>query len=594
MGMDHFVTTGGFTYRIPSDAGEVDEVIGWLADSRAAARPVVMLSRQQIATRTGKTVLPGDFPQPDVVVGDPNRDGGFTRGWLEVTVEEWLSKQAPGPEPETQESDTAEAETPEAAHIWAKKSVRWDDVPTTAADGQIVIATSMGVAVPSGKAISGPIPSGADLARFVRWHWPGRTRELPQVWVTAETLEAIGFPLEAVDEQIPGLVAQYFECKVGWHQSGWFTCEYPASSAGERARLHLVLVPFMMLDPSPSRPDDMGIARIETDASELPDDETAAAHLLSARMAWLASLGDGLLPAPRWATVGVRLFDAVRKRARKLDPPIEPCPQPPEIAGGLVVDPPMTKWRNLPHRSKAGTIEVEVDQRRAFLASAGQVWLGYGTPFRVAHPEVLVFNEQRPPFGVWHVNLPAGKDLDGLSKRLPLPQEHMDWDEPASLWITTRGVQHLTAPVEFGGGGLAPAELDIDAALLWPEQSRLLKTWTEVLRAADKQAIAEGRVDRSAMVKAIYSSYIGKTEAAKIANTMRVHQQWAFAPAIRADVRWRAMRYAARIVTEHDVYPVDVDADAWTYRLPEGTDPAFLEEKSTDNGRYRIKNIETY
>ena len=49
------------------------------------------------------------------------------------------------------------------------------------------------------------------------------------------------------------------------------------------------------------------------------------------------------------------------------------------------------------------------------------------------------------------------------------------------------------------------------------------------------------------------------------------------------------MRYAAGIATQHGLYPIAAELDAWIYRLPAGTDPQILDEKSTANGKYRIK-----
>lgn len=602
--MDHFITTGGITYRVPSGGGETDadamieHLTQYCSTEQNPAGPVVFLSRQQIASRTGKAVLPTDFPEPDAVVGDPNRDGAFTRGWLESTVQSYATAHADTPDeaPASAGHPVPEgAKAPELEEGWEKDSQQWTDVAATAADAQIVIATSKGVLEPRGRVITRPIMGGKDLGRFLRWHWPAKTRDvLPQVWITAEALEAIEFPLDVEsDEQIVELVEKHFLCKVSRHQAGWFVCAF--GTGAELVKAHVVLVPCLMLDPSDSRPDDMGLARIEFDETELPDDEIEAAHTLARRMAWLAQLANGVLPQPRWAAVGIKLMDAIRARGRKLDPPLQPCPLPEEVAAGLVLEPPLTIWRNPPHRAKTGMKDVTVDQVRAYLASSGQVWLGYGTPGYFARPNTQVFNEDKPPFGIWHVNLPAAKDLDGLSKRLALPQEHMSWDDPTSLWITTRGVQHLVMPVENGGAGMAPAELDIDGAYLWPKQSKLLKVFTETLRAVDTAAAESGHVDhiaQGAMVKAIYTSYFGKMEAEKLVHVQRLHQQPAFTATIRADVRIRALKYAARIAADHDLYPISVNADAWVYRIPVDQEPEFLEEHNNFNGRYRIKEIE--
>ncbi len=50
----------------------------------------------------------------------------------------------------------------------------------------------------------------------------------------------------------------------------------------------------------------------------------------------------------------------------------------------------------------SGHIIVRTDQRAAYLASAGQLQLGYG-PKRVADPGPNVLTSQQWPFGLWRV-----------------------------------------------------------------------------------------------------------------------------------------------------------------------------------------------
>lgn len=611
--MDHFLTTGGVTYRLLADSEDVDAMVEHLVQFCSTdSDPMKLLSRQMVIARSGTS---SGFPKEDFVIGDPTRDGGFTRGWLEPTIAVWLDKkhaeELPADEPDiTAAGQDAKDQVGEQGAqavpagganqgpertTWSQGEIVWRDVPPSAADPIVVLAHSRGMLTPAGRVLATPIPQATDIGRFVRWRWPKRIAEFPQIWLSAETLEDLGFPLEIEEDQlgeIKGLVEQHFGCTVTWHEAGWFTCAFEAATEeDDKIKAQLVLIPYLFLDPSDQRPGDMGLARIGDDATELPDDETQALHTLADRISFMSQIDEGILPSARWPGAGLRLLDKIRKRGRKLEPALVPCARPVDVPAGVVIDPVLKPFQRRPHRPKVGTIEVTVDQRRAYLASAGQVYLGYGTPELLDEPDVAeLFDRPRPRFGVYQLLLPAGKELDGVSNRLPMPHGDMLWDEPTTAWITTRGIQHLMADVSIGGAGMTLAELKIPMAWVWPEDQRLLKTWTDVLRTCGKQADIDNARDRVEIIKAIYTSYIGKMEAARMPQSQILHQQWAFTPTIRADVRARAFRYAATIAADYGWYPIKADVDAWTYRIPGDADPSVLEEDSTDNGKYRIKS----
>jgi len=155
--------------------------------------------------------------------------------------------------------------------------------------------------------------------------------------------------------------------------------------------------------------------------------------------------------------------------------------------------------------------------------------------------------------------------------------------------VIIRTVQHLTAPVELGGAGLSVAELDVDAAWVWPQQGRMLRTWADVLRAKLIEAREAEREDYQDFIKAIYTTYLGRMGSDKWSPQQRAHQQPAWYAAIRADTRWRALRYARRIADTHGLYPISAELDAWVYRLDPDVDPEILAEESTANGKYRVK-----
>lgn len=611
--MEHVISTGGRTYRVPAGDEDVDAFLAWLVESRGEPATVAALSRQQVLARIARSAIPAGFPEPDVVIGDAGRDsGGYTRGWLAASVAAWECVQATvadtGVEGVVDDvgDDTGgpAQQAGESEPEWRPGARRWSGV-SASADTRVAILTSRGALTPSGVVLTrGPLPTGADLARFV-WHrWPTKPAQTPQVWITAPALVAAGMtppkrPPTASDD-LSATVGQVFGCQVTAAKAGWFTAvfnradaEPGTESAADGRRVHLVLLPFLWLDPAGQRPKDLGVAGTRGTATELPADEDAAAAVLGGRIAWVAEFGEGVLPAARPASVGAALLDAVRRRGRSAHR-IEACPLPDTVyAETPRLDPDIENWKNMPHDAKGDRVDVEVDQRAAYLASAGQVELGYGgVPVELSKADPAVFAEKNPPYGLWRVTTPPAASLDGLSRRLPLPHGYMQWDEPATFWTTTRAVQHLVAPVEDGGAGLATGELRIDGAWVWPQHGRLLRTWADILRAKLAEATAAGRQDQIDTIKNIYKAFLGRMAGGQHPPGQRHYQQPVWAATIHADTRWRALRYATHIATTLDLYPIaGRDIDTFVYRIPADLDPAVLTEDSDANGKYRVKRI---
>lgn len=666
---EYLVVTPRGTYRVPldaEDAGTLIDLLDFYVDKGSAIGPdrLRALSRQQVLAQLGRPTLPEDkdtpFPDHAVVIGDENGDGAFTRGWLAWQISTWqdarmrakmaaegLDTAGAGPvdkagteqvespagdvsdsrtNDDESESGTAAVGAPEntgqgkpaAMEEWPRGSRQWE--AGGSADERVVIVTSRGIVSPSGWVQAGPPPSAADIQRFILWHWRKKPSDLPQLWFTPEAMDRLGMDVEDADpDAVNTIVAETFGCKVSWSQSGFFTCRWGSAAVADdgdgeapSARsASLVFLPWLPLNPSDARPGDLGVAGIEGQESELPEDEDQAAPILAERIAWLCDFGPGVMPSSRWSTVGAAFAD-VKRRASSIKQ-IKPGKLPGEVtASQSDLDPDMHEGKR-PHKAKKDHIIVETDQRAAYLASAGQLLLGYGEPSRVEHPDADVLNAQEPPFGLWRVTTPAGRTIDGLDMRLPLPNGYMSRDEPRTFWTTTRGAQHLISSVDVGGTGLAPAELQIDAAWVWPHQAQLLRQWAGGIRDRLKEAIAEGRTDREAMLKSMYKAYLGRTRSNKWSPRTAHHEQPAHYASIQADVRWRALKFAVRIKDEYGWYPTAADVDAWIYWLPayiecpdcEGqgcelcdsqgriaTDPSVLEEPSQFNGKYRIKNIE--
>ncbi|MCT7372119.1 hypothetical protein [Mycolicibacterium llatzerense] len=627
---EYLVVTPKGTYRVPLDsdeAGTLIDLLDYYVSKDVASGPdrLRAMTRQQVLAQLGRSTLPeskdNPFPESAIVVGEENGGGSFTRGWLPWQISTWQDDEMQAritanaaelgdasdahvaePEPETQAPEAdGDGQRPEAQRApWTYGTRVWEIPGAAVADTRVVIITSRGIVTPSGYVLSRkPLPTPADLQRFILFHWKKKPAELPQLWFTAEAMDSLGIDVEDADPNaVDAIVASTFDCKVSWSQSGFFTCRWGAAATAEGADADaasarsatLVFMPWMPLNPSDARPGDLGVAGIEGTSTELPEDEDQAAPILAERIAWLMSLGDGVAPSSRWSTVGAAYADV--KRATSSVRRLPPGPVPAEVAASQSdLDPDMHEGKR-PHKAKSDHIIVETDQRSAYLASAGQLQLGYGEPTRVTDPESEVLNTQKPPFGLWRVTTPAGKKIDGLDMRLPLPNGYMSRDEPSTFWTTTRGAQHLIASVDVGGAGLSPAELQIDAAWLWPQQTQLLRQWTAGLRDRLNEAIAEGREDRVDMLKAMYKAYLGRTRSDKWGPRQKHHHQPVHYASIQADVRWRALKFAVGIKERYGWYPVAADVDAWIYWLPADADPSVLEEDAKFNGKYRIKAIQ--
>lgn len=615
----YVITADGTVCAVPAGDDNIDAFLDeYLCGEVGTPAQLVAMSRAQVLARIARSALPTGFPDADVVIGDPAREGGFTRGWLDTTVARWetteLAHQAAESSAPELASDDSEVAAPAAATIerdtgsepWQPNTRAWTDMPMSA-DQWIVIVTSRGIVSPSGMVRAGALPDAAALRRFIFWKWtaPGHTKEMPQLWLTEEALAGVGLTEDVIAEidsaDLPALIGETFGAEITRAKSGWLTAKF-TSDSGDTKTVYLVIIPLLWTDQPKQRPGDMGLAGYEGDETELPSDETHAAHVLADRMAWLAKVGDAAtVPAPTWTTVGAQLLNRIRGGRKTHD--IRPSPLPEVVRDSLdgELEPNLLRFRagktnpdtgftdKIPKRSHDGFFFVTVDQRAAYLASAGQVLLGYGAA-REKRVTRKMFEEQKPDFGLYRLNLAPANQFD-LDPMLPLPHPHMQWDQPTRFWATTSSILYLMGPREKGGAELGFEELAIDAAYIWPQQQVLLKTWTDKLRVALKEARESGRTDYQRMIKSIYTSYIGRMEN-EWPRGLQEHQQPAWAATIRADTRSRACRYAARIAAEHGLHPVAANVDSWTYRVPDGADASvFNDADMTSNGKYQIDEI---
>ncbi|SKK29613.1 hypothetical protein [Mycobacteroides abscessus] len=508
--------------------------------------------------------------------------------------------------------------------VWPIKSRVWDDVEPSDVDTRIVIATSHGIVTPSGEVVSKPFGRLEDVGLFVckykRWSIRAAAAhekfnpQRVQIWITPDALEAIGFDFDNLKiEELDKKVEDAFGGKVTYSRSGWFTVAFADIPPDENGReAELMLLPFVHVDPSKSRPDDRGLAGIEGTDTFLPADEYEMAHTLGDRMAFQFNNLEEAMPAPRWSQVGAgMLMRTIKKMEGNKWEEMKPSPLPVDIGSKGKL--PSAWWVDswtpaVVEEPEDGTemVLVELDQQCAYLPSMTGLQIGYGKPFWDNDPSKSMFtlgeDSELVPSAVSYVTIPKGRDIDGLDERLPLPVPGMQWDKAVSLWLPTVEVLNLQQPVAKGGAGLTRDRLNIDRSYVWPEQHTLLRGFGEAIRDALKEARALGRKDYQDIGKAIYTSTAGRMASVNDSSYkfpyLGLINPYAYA-SIEALTRHRAMKYAIRIAKEKKIYPRYLHVDAFYYVIPAKKDPGFLEDKlnadgTRNNGSYRVKSIRPY
>lgn len=242
---------------------------------------------------------------------------------------------------------------------------------------------------------------------------------------------------------------------------------------------------------------------------------------------------------------------------------------------------PVTHWAAPAAPARGGRLVV-TDQRRAVLAAMGTVALGVGTPERVSNAGALPWAD-KPPAAIVKATLPA-LDYLGIPAALAVHPAQKP-TEPATAWVSTRTIQQMLAPAADGGLGMDSADLDLGPAWVWPQTSVKLGTWAKRIREAI--AAAEGDESVLALLKQMYARYYTFVSSQFARNTVHFQPMWS--GMIRADMRARALRFAARIHSETGLLPVAGRVDAWVYRLPARQAVAVLSDDSSANGKYRVK-----
>ncbi|MGW5153820.1 hypothetical protein ACWERE_49875, partial [Rhodococcus koreensis] len=240
---------------------------------------------------------------------------------------------------------------------------------------------------------------------------------------------------------------------------------------------------------------------------------------------------------------------------------------------------PAVGWTRVPEADDLDNVHrlVSIDQRAAYLASAGMLEFGYGQPTHLTGQAAAAaaVGEKGAPFGLWRITLPPGQTLS-LPEKLPPPHPHMLADQPVQTWVTTVSLDGLCSPVAEGGIGADLDDLDVTEAWVFPEQGRVLDKWAKILREARKAAVDTGDVATKRFIGSCYKGYIGRMVNPDMwtATRMAHHHQPVWRAAIIAHCRWRGRRVAMRIGREHGRWPIRTVTDSWVYLLAGGEDIA--------------------
>lgn len=208
---------------------------------------------------------------------------------------------------------------------------------------------------------------------------------------------------------------------------------------------------------------------------------------------------------------------------------------------------------------------VWLEQECPQLAGAGTLTFGHGTPeFLEGAAAVQAAQKPKRSFGLWRATLPAANSLQA-PQMLPPPHPQIRAGEAVQAWVSTEDLAALTADIRDGGAGLSIDELMIDAAIIWPHQSRLLEAWATRMRGARDDFVDDPAM--RALVDDAAAAYLTALADPQPWSDpdWRHHYQPAWAAAIAARVRYRARRAATRIAREYRVWPVYTHDAAMIY-----------------------------
>ncbi len=378
----------------------------------------------------------------------------------------------PGPTPASERGATEPAALPPASE---------------SADGHAVIVTAAGTYTPSGHTLTGPVDSIEKLDKLIRWATLTPLGAPAQIWIVGiEACEMLGWIIDPGSEDdvddmeilrtraAEELTAILHATLTPMLTAGWELRGEPGhvvhlsrTTGNFTSMVDIFIEPYVWTYWNKdfgwgNRVGDMGILGSPTAGTYLPDDDLPAAQELGRRLAWCAQ-HLGVLPGPTPARTGAAIVDKIKRDRTRSGKGIVVTvggPVPPldgEPRGDLE---PAVGWTRIPGSEELSdaTQLVSIDQRAAYLASAGMLELGYGKPRHLRGENALdAARQSKTPFGLWHVTLPPG-DILALPPTLPLPHPHMLADQPVQTWITTVSLDALQTSIADGGIGAELAD----------------------------------------------------------------------------------------------------------------------------------------
>ena len=396
------------------------------------------------------------------------------------------------------------------------------------ADGHAIIVTAAGSYTPSGEKLTGPVDSVEKLDKLIRWATLTPLGAPAQVWVVGiDACEMFGWIIDPGDEddvddmevlrtRAAEELTEVLQATLtpmltaGWELRGdpGHVVHLSRTTGTFTSMVDIFIEPYVWTYWNKdfgwnNRVGDMGILGSPTAGTYLPDDDLPAARELGRRLSWCAR-HLGVLPGPTPARTGAAVLDKIKRERTRSGKGIAVTtggPIPPlngEPRGDL--EPEVGWTRVCDSEDLTGATQlVSIDQRAAYLASAGMLEFGYGKPRHLtgeSAASAAASGANGAPFGLWRITLPAGNMLS-LPAKLPLPHPHMLADQPVQTWVTSVSLDALQASVADGGIGAELDDLDIVEAWVYPEQGRALDKWAKILREGRKVAATTGDCDEA-------------------------------------------------------------------------------------------------
>ncbi|WP_241474167.1 hypothetical protein [Mycolicibacterium neoaurum] len=462
----------------------------------------------------------------------------------------------------------------------------------TTVDRHVVIVTSAGSFTAAGERLTGPVDDVDKLETLISWAYGrGDLQPLPvagdseaepaRVWLVGAAgrilvdsqgimAESEAAETERVGQAVAALVTRGWELRA--RPTGALTLS--RSTGAQRIRVEIL---------AEERP---WLAAGDPDLAEDPTE-------LGRRLRqWYAALGT--LPATSAATSAAILSEHImRAREGRRGPVVSaPTPLPAWVQPDVRVQP---AWcataTQVEQQLERSDVVVRLEQECPRLASAGMLTLGYGQP-QVLDTEAAAAAAAEPKrrFGLWRVTLPPSDGL-ALPAMLPPPHPQMCVDVAVEAWVSTEDIDGLLKDIRDGGAGLSVEQLDVQEAIVWPQQSRVLETWATRLREA-RETFRDDSTLRG-LVEVAAADYLATLADPDVWNSAewRQHFQPAWAAAIAAHVRFRGRRAAMRLSREYRAWPAYVRDAAMIYTPGRNEDtgaPLDLSDSHTRLGRLVI------